>query len=253
MLKKRIIPCLDVKNGRTVKGVNFESLRDAGNALELAAFYAQAGADELVLLDISATEEGRATMVDFARSVAQQINIPFTIGGGIRSVADAERLLEAGADKISINSAAIKRPSLISELAAAFGNQFVVLAMDIKWLKEAQTYALYTQGGKIVSDKEVGQWLQEAEERGAGELLISSIDADGTKKGFDMDAYRYVSKHSHLPLIASGGAGRREDFKEVFEETGVDAALAASLFHFKELEIKDLKSYLKNEGIAIRL
>lgn len=253
MLKKRIIPCLDVKNGRTVKGVNFQALRDAGDALELAAFYAQEGADELVLLDISASEEGRSTMVEFARSVARQVNIPFTIGGGIRSVANAEKLLEAGADKISINSAALERPTLISELAYAFGNQFVVLAMDIKEQENNADYALYTKGGKSRSSIKTELWLQEAQDRGAGELLISSIKADGTKQGFDKDLYRYVAANSALPLIASGGAGKKEHFKEVFELECVDAALAASLFHYKELEIRDLKEYLRKEGISVRL
>jgi len=253
MLKKRIIPCLDVKNGRTVKGVNFQALRDAGDALELAAFYAQEGADELVLLDISASEEGRSTMVEFARSVAQQVNIPFTIGGGIRSVADAERLLEAGADKISINSAALERPALISELAYAFGNQFVVLAMDIKEQAGTNRYALYTKGGKSRSSINTQLWLKEAQERGAGELLISSINADGTKMGFDKNLYRFVAENSPLPLIASGGAGKKEHFKEVLAMECVDAALAASLFHYKELEIRELKEYLNREGISIRL
>jgi cyclase len=253
MLKKRIIPCLDVKNGRTVKGVNFKNLRDAGDAVDLAQHYAGAGADELVLLDISASEEKRATMAQFVKKVASVINIPFTIGGGISSVKDAELLLENGADKVSINSAALARPALISELAHCFGNQFVVLAADVKWSRPDGQWQLFSHGGKRAVKQNAMAWLREAEERGAGELLISAIDADGTKAGFNRALYQEIGTFSSLPLIASGGAGTKEHFWELFHDSPVDAALAASLFHFKELEIATLKTYLNEKKIPIRI
>lgn len=252
MLKKRIIPCLDVKNGRTVKGVNFKDLRDAGDAVELAYHYATEGADELVLLDICASEEKRGNMAKFAREVASVINIPFTIGGGISSAKDAEILLENGADKISINSAALSRPDLISELAQRFGNQFVVLAADIKWAAKDGYWQIFSHGGKRALKIDAMEWLAQAEERGAGELLVTAIDADGTKAGFNLALYREISSFSKLPLIASGGAGSKKHFQELFANSQVDAALAASLFHFGELEISDLKAYLNNNKIPMR-
>lgn len=250
MLAKRIIPCLDVKDGRTVKGVNFVDLRDAGDPVELAWNYSQQGADELVFLDITATHERRKTMVELVKAVARQINIPFTIGGGINEIADADALLNAGADKISINSAAVRNPFLINELAEAFGVQFVVVAVDTKHVDGANI--VHLNGGRIATDKETLSWIKEAESRGAGEILLTSMDHDGTKAGFDNGLLKTVNEAVHIPVIASGGAGTMEHFTDVFEHTNVDAALAASVFHYGEILIPDLKAVLKQHNIQVR-
>jgi len=249
-LKKRIIPCLDIKDGRTVKGINFEGLRDAGDPIELAKFYSDQGADELVFLDITATQEGRKTMVDMVRKVARQINIPFTVGGGISSVEDAKQLLENGADKISVNSSAVRNPDLIRELAERFGNQCVVLAIDAKEVNGQ--WKVYLSGGKIATDLDLFEWAQKGVDLGAGEILFTSMDNDGTKEGFALDALDKLAKCVNVPIIASGGCGSKEHFKDVFQETNVDAALAASVFHFGEIAIPELKSYLRNNKIEIR-
>ena len=251
MLSKRIIPCLDVKDGRTVKGVNFVDLKDAGDPVELAWQYAQQGADELVFLDITATHERRKTMIEMVKSVARQLNIPFTIGGGITEIADAEALLNAGADKISINSAAVKNPQLIADLAKVFGVQFVVVAVDTKLV--AGRNMVHLNGGRLITDFETEHWIKQAEELGAGEILLTSMDHDGTKQGFDCKLLDSISKMINIPVIASGGAGKVEHFIEVFEKTGVDAALAASVFHFGEIPIPDLKQKLKYHNIPVRL
>lgn len=251
MLSKRIIPCLDVKDGRTVKGVNFVDLKDAGDPVELAWQYAQQGADELVFLDITATNERRKTMIEMVRSVARQLNIPFTIGGGITSIADADALLSAGADKISINSAAVKNPALIEELAKVFGVQFVVVAVDTKWVD--QRNMVHLNGGRLLTELDTLQWIKQAEDLGAGEILLTSMDHDGTKQGFDCKLLDQVCKLVNIPVIASGGAGKTEHFTEVFSTTGVDAALAASVFHFGEIAIPDLKTVLQQHHIPIRI
>ncbi len=251
MLSKRIIPCLDVKDGRTVKGVNFVDLRDAGDPVELAAQYAQQGADELVFLDITATHERRKTMIEMVKSVARQLNIPFTIGGGISEIADAEALLNAGADKISINSAAVKNPKLIEDLAKAFGVQFVVLAVDTKRIDGKNK--VHLNGGRLETELETENWILEAENRGAGEILLTSMDHDGTKAGFDCALLSQINKQINIPVIASGGAGRIEHFTEVFEKAQVDAALAASVFHYGEILIPDLKQALKRHHIPVRI
>lgn len=250
MLTKRIIPCLDIKEGRTVKGVNFENIRDAGDPVELGALYAQQGADELVFLDISATAEERKTFASLVKDIALNINIPFTVGGGIRSVADASRLLEAGADKISINSAAVSNPQLIDELAKTFGSQFVVLAIDAK--KMANTWLVHTHGGKQVSEKRLFSWAEEGQNRGAGEILFTSMDHDGTKNGFAIDALAKLHNLLSIPVIASGGAGSVGHFMDAFILGKADAALAASVFHFGEISIPELKNYLKERNIPIR-
>ena len=250
MLKKRIIPCLDVKDGRTVKGVNFKDLRDAGDAVELGSFYSEQGADELVFLDISASLEKRQTVVDLTRHISRDINIPFTIGGGIKSLTDASRILESGADKISINTAALARPELIDEIAREFGSQFLVLAVDIR--REGDQYDVYSHGGTKNTGRKVHPWIDEAWQRGAGEILLTSMDKDGTKSGYDISITRSISSNIKIPVIASGGAGTMEHFTEVFREGQADAALAASLFHFAEISIPELKNYLKQENVAIR-
>lgn len=250
MLSKRIIPCLDVKDGRTVKGVNFVSLQDAGDPVELAYQYSQQGADELVFLDITATHEKRKTMVEMVKAVARQLSIPFTIGGGINSVEDADALLNAGADKVSINSAAVRRPALIDELAQCFGQQFVVVAVDTKHLEDVDR--VFLNGGRVPADYLTLDWIHEAQERGAGEILLTSMDHDGTKAGFDIPLLKTVNDLLHIPLIASGGAGTEEHFVSVFKEAGVDAALAASVFHFGQIPIPDLKQTLANAGIPVR-
>ncbi len=250
MLSKRIIPCLDVKDGRTVKGVNFVDLRDAGDPVELAWNYSNQGADELVFLDITATVERRKTMVELVRAVARQINIPFTIGGGINEIADADALLNAGADKISINSAAVRNPALIDELAKAFGVQFVVIAVDTRHI--ANQNIVHLNGGRVPTDKETLDWILEAESRGAGEILLTSMDHDGTKAGFDNSFLKTVNDAVHIPVIASGGAGSVQHFVDVFEQTNVDAALAASVFHYGEILIPDLKATLKSKNIEVR-
>ncbi len=249
-LSKRIIPCLDVKEGRTVKGVNFVDLRDAGDPVELAWNYSQQGADELVFLDITATHERRKTMVELVKAVARQINIPFTIGGGINEIADADALLNAGADKISINSAAVRNPDLIDELAKAFGVQFVVIAVDTRL--NGDKNIVHLNGGRIPTEKETLDWIKEAESRGAGEILLTSMDHDGTKGGFDNKLLKLVNDTVHIPVIASGGAGSVQHFVDVFEQTNVDAALAASVFHYGEILIPDLKEILRQNNIEVR-
>lgn len=251
MLTKRIIPCLDIKNGRTVKGVNFVDLRDAGDPVELAKIYSNEGADELVFLDISATEERRKTLVDLVREVAATINIPFTVGGGISSVADVEVLLQNGADKVSINSSAVKNPQLINDLANKFGSQCVVVAIDAKQI-DGQ-WIVHLVGGKVPTERNLFEWAIEVAERGAGEILFTSMDNDGTKNGFANEALAKLSTLVNIPIIASGGAGNMQHFVESFTLGKADAALAASVFHFKEIEIKTLKQELRNNNIAVRL
>lgn len=250
MLAKRIIPCLDVKDGRTVKGVNFVDLRDAGDPVELAYEYSQQGADELVFLDITATHEGRKTTIDLVKAVARQVNIPFTIGGGINEIKDADILLNAGADKISINSAAVRTPALINEMAAAFGAQFVVVAVDTRSI-EGQNF-VHLSGGRIRTELNTADWILEAQERGAGEILLTSMDHDGTKNGFDNRFLKTINDQIHIPLIASGGAGNQQHFVDVFQQANVDAALAASVFHYGEILIPDLKATLRHKNIVVR-
>jgi cyclase len=249
-LAKRIIPCLDVKDGRTVKGVNFVDLRDAGDPVELAWNYSQQGADELVFLDITATVERRKTMVELVKAVARQINIPFTIGGGINEIADADALLNAGADKISINSAAVRNPALIDELAKAFGVQFVVIAVDTRVIGDKNI--VHLNGGRLPTEKQTLDWIIEAESRGAGEILLTSMDHDGTKTGFDNGLLTLVNNTVNIPVIASGGAGSVQHFVDVFQQSNVDAALAASVFHYGEILIPDLKSALRENNIEVR-
>lgn len=251
MLTKRIIPCLDVKNGRTVKGVNFKDLRDAGDPIELAKKYAKLGADELVFLDISATLEGRKTMRDMVLKVAEQVNIPFTVGGGISSVDDVDILLKCGADKVSINSSAVKNPDLINDLSNRFGNQCIVVAIDAKIINNE--WKVHLAGGTIPTKINVFDWAKEVEKRGAGEILFTSMNNDGTKKGFANQALLKLSQAVNIPIIASGGAGKVEHFIDAFKSGKVDAALAASVFHFGEIDIMDLKMKLKKNKIAVRL
>ena len=250
MLTKRIIPCLDVKDGRTVKGVNFVSLRDAGDPVELAQRYAQEGADELVFLDISASEEKRKTLAKLVRDVAQAIDIPFTVGGGISSVADVGILLDNGADKVSINSAAVRRPALIRELTQRFGTQCIVVAIDAKQLNNE--WIVHLVGGKVPTERRLFEWAQEAVDNGAGELLFTSMDHDGTKQGFANKALKQLSELVSVPIIASGGAGEMTHFVDTFVEGNADAALAASVFHFKEIGIPELKTYLDQHQITVR-
>ncbi|AQX85442.1 imidazole glycerol phosphate synthase subunit HisF [Elizabethkingia bruuniana] len=250
MLKKRIIPCLDIKDGRTVKGINFEGLRDAGDPVVLAQKYVEEGADELVFLDISATQEKRKTLADLVERIAQEINIPFTVGGGINSVEDAATIIKAGADKISVNSSAVKDPQLISDLAARFGSQCVVVAIDTKSMNG--TEKVFVSGGKIETELETLIWAKEAETLGAGEILLTSMNADGTKAGFALDITQQIAQLVNIPIIASGGAGKMEDFKEVFEQTKASGALAASIFHFGEVPIPQLKQYLTQQNIPVR-
>ena len=251
MLTKRIIPCLDVKDGRTVKGVNFENLRDAGDPVELAKVYAEEGADELVFLDISATLEKRKTLAELVKRIAATLNIPFTVGGGISSVEDVSIMLAAGAEKVSINSAAVKRPELINELAREFGSQCVVVAIDTK--VHDGVSKVHTHGGTKPTTLITEEWAKEVEERGAGEILLTSMDHDGVKTGFALEITSKISAHANIPVIASGGAGKMEHFKEVFKGGRADAGLAASIFHFKEIGISDLKKYLKDEGLSMRI
>lgn len=251
MLTKRIIPCLDIKNGRTVKGVNFVDLRDAGDPVELAAIYAQNGADELVFLDISATEEKRKTLAELVMRVAEKVNIPFTVGGGISSVEDVELLLNSGADKVSINSSAVKNPQLINELAAKFGSQCIVVAIDAKQIDGE--WIVHLIGGKVPTTIKLFDWAKEVEQRGAGEILFTSMDHDGTKNGFANEALAKLGTLVNIPIIASGGAGNMQHFVDTFIDGKADAALAASVFHFKEIDIMDLKMELKNNNIAIRI
>lgn len=251
MLTKRIIPCLDIKDGRTVKGVNFVNIRDAGDPVELAAQYAQQGADELVFLDISATDEKRKTFAQLIKEIARHINIPFTVGGGINSVNDVAPLLDAGADKVSVNSAAVKRPELINELSKAFGSQCIVLAVDAK--KIDNQWTVHTHGGKIPTEKKLFTWAHEGQERGAGEILFTSMDHDGTKSGFAIDPLSKLHELLHIPIIASGGAGSMGHFMDAYLLGKADAALAASIFHFGEVKIPELKDFLNKRNIPIRL
>jgi len=251
LLTKRIIPCLDIKNGRTVKGVNFVELRDAGDPVELAKIYAENYADELVFLDISATEERRKTLAQLVEEIAKHINIPFTVGGGIASVEDVALLLKSGADKVSINSAAVKNPKLISEIAQRFGSQCVVVAIDAKQINGH--WKVHLVGGKQPTELDLFEWAKEVQELGAGEILFTSMDNDGTKKGFANEALARLSDELHIPIIASGGAGTIQHFEDTFKLGKADAALAASVFHFKEIEIPDLKQELKSKGISIRI
>ncbi|MFN7490119.1 MAG: imidazole glycerol phosphate synthase subunit HisF [Chryseotalea sp.] len=250
MLAKRIIPCLDIKDGRTVKGINFENMRDAGDPVALGEKYAKEGADELVFLDISATQEQRKTFASLVNEIARHLNIPFTVGGGISSIADAEKLLEAGADKVSINSSAVYNPDLINEMAKAFGSQFVVVAIDAK--KEINNWVVHTHGGKKATDKRLFSWALEAQERGAGEILFTSMNHDGAKQGFANDALEKLHHALQIPVIASGGAGDYGHFMDVFTLGKADAALAASVFHFGEISVPELKTYLRSKLISVR-
>jgi imidazole glycerol-phosphate synthase subunit HisF len=252
MITKRIIPCLDVKDGRVVKGIQFVQLRDAGDPVELARFYDDQGADELVFLDISASNEGRKTMVDVVKEVASELAIPFTVGGGINSLDDMKRMLRAGADKVSLNTAAVNRPELITEGSDFFGAQCIVVAIDAKYDEELGSWRVYTHGGRTPVDKEVISWAKEAVERGAGEILLTSMDSDGEKKGFDLKLTRAVSEAVSVPVIASGGAGNAEHFEEAFVEGKADASLAASIFHYKETSVHEVKSYLREKGVNVR-
>ena len=250
MFTKRIIPCLDVNNGRVVKGVNFVDLKDAGDPVEIARAYDKAGADELVFLDITASHEGRKTFTELVKRIAANINIPFTVGGGINELSDVDRLLNAGADKISINSSAIRNPQLIDEIAKNFGSQVCVLAVDAKQTENG--WKCYLNGGRIETDKDLFEWTKEAQERGAGEILFTSMNHDGVKAGYANDALAALADQLSIPIIASGGAGCKEHFRDVFLQGKADAALAASVFHFGEIKIPELKSYLCGEGITTR-
>ncbi len=250
MITKRIIPCLDIKDGRTVKGINFENIRDAGDPVELAIEYAKQGADELMFLDITATNEKRKTLSELVTRIAKHINIPFTVGGGISSIEDVSALLKAGADKISINSSAIKNPQLIKDLANQFGSQCIVLAIDTKF--EDNDWFVYLNGGRVKTDLKAIEWAKQAVALGAGEILLTSMTNDGTKNGFAIDITKHISEAVNVPVIASGGAGTKEHFSDVFKLGKADAALAASVFHYKEIAIPELKSYLKSNNIEIR-
>lgn len=253
MFTKRIIPCLDVHAGRVVKGVNFVDLKDAGDPVEIAKAYDKAGADELVFLDITASSDARETVVDLVREVAKCVFIPFTVGGGIRTVEDFRTLLREGADKISINSSAINTPELISEAAAKFGSQCVVVAIDAKKRADGSGWNVYKNGGRIDVGLDAVEWAKNVEKLGAGEILLTSMDCDGTKNGYDLELTRTIAQNVSIPVIASGGAGKIEHFKEALTEGKADAALAASLFHYKELEIREVKEYLQREGVSVRL
>lgn len=253
MHTKRIIPCLDVKNGRVVKGVNFVNFKDAGDPAEVGAAYDKSGADELVFLDITASSDSRATAVEMVRKVAEKVFIPFTVGGGIRTVDDFKAILREGADKVSVNSAAIMNPQLISDAADKFGSQCVVVAIDAKRRTNGSGWNIYKNGGRVDMGIDAVEWAMKAERLGAGEILLTSMDGDGTKAGYDLELTRAISENVSIPVIASGGAGTMEHFYEAFTVGKADAALAASLFHFKEMEIKDLKQYLRQKGISVRL
>ncbi len=250
MLKKRIIPCLDVKDGRVVKGVNFVQLRDAGDPVSVAEAYDKQGADEIVFLDITASHEKRGIIIDIVKHTAEKVFMPLTVGGGIQSIEDIRELLNAGADKVSLNSSAIKNPQLITDAANRFGSQCIVVAIDAK--KVGQEWDVYLNGGRVKTDKEAVLWAKEAQQRGAGEILLTSMDADGTKNGFDLALTDAVCKAVNIPVIASGGAGKIEDFAEVFLKTGADAALAASVFHYGELTVPQVKNFLKQKNIEVR-
>ena len=251
-LTKRIIPCLDVKEGRVVKGIQFVQLRDAGDPVELARFYDEQGADELVFLDISASVEGRKTMVEVVKAVASELAIPFTVGGGINSLEDMKRILRAGADKVSLNTAAVLNPGLISEGAGYFGTQCIVVAIDAKYDEELGTWRVYTHGGRTPTERKVIEWAREAAELGAGEILLTSMDSDGEKNGFDLKLTKAVSEAVTIPVIASGGAGNASHFEEAFIKGKADAALAASIFHYKETSVHEVKSYLQEKGVCVR-
>ena len=253
MITKRIIPCLDVNNGRVVKGVNFVNLIDAGDPVEIAAAYDRAGADEVVFLDITASSDNRATKVDMVRRVAEKVFIPFTVGGGIRTVDDFKAILREGADKVAVNSAAIMNPTLISEAADKFGSQCVVVAIDAKRRADGSGWNIFKNGGRVDMGIDAVEWAMKANELGAGEILLTSMDCDGTKNGYDIELTRMVSENVSIPVIASGGAGKLEHFYEALNTGKADAALAASLFHFKELEIKEVKQYLREQGVSVRL
>lgn len=250
MLAKRIIPCLDIKDGTTVKGVNFVNLRDAGDPVELGIKYSKEGADELVFLDITASHEERKTFTDLVERIALNISIPFTVGGGINELKDVDRLLSAGADKVSVNSTAIRNPFIIDEIAKNFGSQVCVCAIDARF--DSERWMCYTSGGRNLTDKELFSWAKEVENRGAGEILFTSMDHDGVKQGYANEALCHLSESLNIPIIASGGAGNLQHFTDVFKEGKADAALAASVFHFGEIAIKDLKQYLRSEGISVR-
>lgn len=253
MYTKRIIPCLDVHGGRVVKGVNFVNLKDAGDPVEIARAYDKAGADEVVFLDITASSDARKTVIDMVRRVAETVFIPFTVGGGIRTVDDFKAILREGADKISINSSAINTPRLISDAADKFGSQCVVVAIDAKKREDGSGWNIYKNGGRIDVGIDAVEWAMEVEKRGAGEILLTSMDCDGTKAGYDIELTRMISENVSIPVIASGGAGTKEHFYEALTDGKADAALAASLFHYKELEILDLKQYLKDRGVSMRI
>jgi cyclase len=253
MLTKRIIPCLDVHAGRVVKGVNFVNIRDAGDPVELAKFFNESGADELVFLDITASSDERRTMVDVVARTAEEVFIPLTVGGGIRTVEDFREMLRRGADKISVNSAALKNPSLISEAAEKFGNQCVVCAIDAKARPDGSGWDVYINGGRVNTGRDVLEWAVEAERRGAGEILLTSMDADGTKDGYDLAVTKAVADIVHIPVIASGGAGKMEHFRDVIQKAGADAVLVASLFHYGEMTVREVKEYLKRENIPVRM
>lgn len=253
MHTKRIIPCLDVNNGRVVKGVNFVNLIDAGDPVAVAAAYDKAGADELVFLDITASSDNRATKVDMVRKVAEKVFIPFTVGGGIRTVDDFKAILREGADKVAVNSAAIMNPALISEAADKFGRQCVVVAIDAKRRADGSGWNIYKNGGRVDMGIDAVEWAMQADKLGAGEILLTSMDCDGTKNGYDIELTRMVSENVSVPVIASGGAGKLEHFYDALEKGKADAALAASLFHFKELEINEVKQYLRERGVSVRL
>ncbi|MCC8171325.1 MAG: imidazole glycerol phosphate synthase subunit HisF [Parabacteroides sp.] len=251
MLAKRIIPCLDIKNGTTVKGTNFVNFRNAGDPVELGKQYSEQGADELVYLDITASHEGRKTFTELVKKIAARINIPFTVGGGINELQDVDRLLQAGADKVSVNSAAIRNPQLIEDIAAHFGSQVCVVAIDANF--EQGEWGCYLNGGRIPTGKRLFDWAKEAEDRGAGEILFTSMTHDGVKTGYPNEALASLAERLHIPVIASGGAGEKEHFRDAFVLGKADAALAASVFHFGEIDIGELKQYLRNEGIEVRL
>jgi cyclase len=253
MFTKRIIPCLDVNNGRVVKGVNFVNLKDAGDPVEIAAAYDKAGADELVFLDITASSDARNTVVDMVREVAKKVFIPFTVGGGIRSVEDFRLLLREGADKISINSAAIMNPQLIHDAAEKFGRQCVVVAIDARRRPDGSGWNIYKNGGRVDMGIDAVEWAMQADRLGAGEILLTSMDCDGTKAGYDIELTRTIAEHVSVPVIASGGAGTMEHFREALTDGKADAALAASLFHYKELEIREVKQYLREQHVPVRL
>ena len=250
MLAKRIVPCLDIKDGRVVKGVNFINLKDAGDPVEIAKGYSDLGADEIVFLDITASHENRDTIINVVKKTAEVVFVPLTVGGGIRTLDDMKKILDAGADKVSINSSAVKNPNLIKEGALKYGSQCIVVAIDAKW--NSRFYEVYLNGGRIPTGIDAIKWAKQAEELGAGELLVTSMDTDGAKSGFELNLTKKIADSVNIPVIASGGAGKMEHFYDVFEKAGADAALAASIFHYKEIEIKALKEYLNGKGVCVR-